>query len=118
MPPFASLRTPAGVESKRLGVDHRRPQDGDRPCLRQEPTYAVPGIRYFVPGMSSPRYVLLALLVLCSAPAEAQRRFGGGGGGFGGACGFSWDNDDYFVSPFFSGNPLYDGRVTFARIKY
>jgi hypothetical protein len=41
--------------------------------------------------------------------------------GFGrgwGACRSNWDADEYFVSPFFAGNPTYDGRVTFARIKY
>lgn len=54
-------------------------------------------------------------LALAASSAAAQRR---GGGGFGGACNFSWDADDYFVSPYFAGKPLYDGRVTFARIKY
>ena len=60
---------------------------------------------------------LAALIVLALAligrDAQAQRF----GGRFG-ACNFSWDDDDYFISPFFAGNPLYDGRVTFARIKY
>ena len=51
-----------------------------------------------------------------ASSADAQRRFGGGG--FGGACSFSWDNENYFISPFFRGNPEYDGRVTFARIQY
>lgn len=59
---------------------------------------------------------LFAVLILAAvSPSDGQRR--GGGRGFG-ACGFSWDNDGYFVSPFFRGNPAYDGRVTFARIKY
>jgi hypothetical protein len=50
------------------------------------------------------------LMLACSA-ASAQR-FGGG------PCNFSWDADNYFVSPFYRGNPAYEGRVTFARIKY
>jgi hypothetical protein len=60
--------------------------------------------------MRSIRLALFALAAASSA-AEAQRFRGG-------ACSFSWDADDYFVSPFYSGNPQYDGRVTFARIKY
>jgi hypothetical protein len=64
------------------------------------------------------RVVLLACLVLASSPllgsiATAQRF-----GGYGAACRFSWDDQNYFISPFFRGNPQYDGRVTFARIKY
>jgi hypothetical protein len=56
--------------------------------------------------------ILLAIAsVLFPNGASAQRR------GFG-ACNFSWDDENYFVSPFFRGNPGYDGRVTFARIKY
>ena len=64
---------------------------------------------------------MLALVVLVALPAvvpaslSAQRR--GGFGGFG-ACDTNWDAQDYFVSPFHHGNPVYDGRVTFARIKY
>jgi hypothetical protein len=53
----------------------------------------------------------ITALTLAVLPASAQR-------GYGGACSFSWDSDNYFVSPFFRGNPTYDGRVTFARIKY
>ncbi|MES2177544.1 MAG: DUF4159 domain-containing protein [Gemmatimonadota bacterium] len=60
--------------------------------------------------------VLTLLLVVASlaatSSATAQRR------GFGGACSYSYDAQNYFVSPFFRGNPGYDGRVTFARIKY
>src|SRR5262245_22129850 len=45
---------------------------------------------------------------------DAQRR----GGFFSAACRFSSDDQNYFVSPYFRGNPRYSGRVTFARIKY
>jgi len=50
-------------------------------------------------------------LTFAFSSAAAQR-------GFGGACNFSWDSENYFVSPFFRGNPAYEGRVKFARIKY
>lgn len=57
---------------------------------------------------------LVGLSLLASARSDAQRR-----GGFGyGACSTNWDKEGYFVSPFFGGNPLYDGRITFARIQY
>src|SRR5215510_4117800 len=64
------------------------------------------------------RVALLASLLVIHAPvlgstAGAQRY-----GGYGAACRFSWDDQNYFISPFFRGNPQYDGRVTFARIKY
>jgi len=64
--------------------------------------------------MNRPRRFALSLaaMTLGVSPAFAQRGFGGG------ACSFSWDRENYFVSPFFRGNPTYDGRVTFARIKY
>jgi len=62
------------------------------------------------------RSVAVIALVLLPVAGNAQRR--GGFGGFGGACSFSWDPQNYFVSPYFSGNPAYDGRVTFARIQY
>lgn len=55
--------------------------------------------------------LLAGLPAVCSV-ASAQR-FGGGA-----ACRFSWDDQNYFISPYFRGNPAYDGRVTFARIKY
>jgi hypothetical protein len=51
---------------------------------------------------------------MISSEASGQRF----GRGFGAACRFSWDAQNYFISPFFRGNPGYDGRVTFARIKY
>jgi hypothetical protein len=55
-----------------------------------------------------------AFAAFASVPAGAQRF----GGGFNQACRLSWDDQYYFISPFFRGNPKYDGRVTFARIKY
>ncbi|MEO7995931.1 MAG: DUF4159 domain-containing protein [Gemmatimonadaceae bacterium] len=60
--------------------------------------------------------VMMAVLVGSASLANAQRR---GGGGFrNSACSTNWDRENYFVSPYFAGNPLYDGRITFARIKY
>ncbi|MEP6766840.1 MAG: DUF4159 domain-containing protein [Gemmatimonadaceae bacterium] len=53
-----------------------------------------------------------AFVVTSASPASAQRR------GRNQACYSNWDKENYFVSPFFAGNPTYDGRVTFARIKY
>lgn len=62
--------------------------------------------------------VLVALigfgLALAATSADAQRR-----GGYGNtACIYNWDEEGFFISPFFRGAPVYDGRVTFARIKY
>ena len=57
--------------------------------------------------------LLLAGLAVAGSRAQAQRR-----GGYSSACSVSWDPENYFISPFFRGNPGYDGRVTFARIKY
>ena len=54
------------------------------------------------------------VLTLASATMLSAQRFGGRGA----ACRSNWDAENYFVSPFFAGNPAYDGRVTFARIKY
>ena len=63
----------------------------------------------------SPRRLrITAVLTLTTATLVSAQGFGGGRG----ACRTNWDADDYFVSPFFAGNPTYDGRVTFARIKY
>lgn len=62
------------------------------------------------------RAMALALplvLAVTSTVASAQRR------GFrNAACMSGWDPQNYFISPFFQGNTPYDGRVTFARIKY
>lgn len=70
-------------------------------------------------AVMTPRTMRIALLAVCVAamvPAvgsvASAQRFGGM------ACRFNWDADNFFVSPFFRGNPKYDGRVTFARIKY
>lgn len=63
--------------------------------------------------MNTRAIILAALALGMSSVAPAQRR-----GGMSQACRFSWDNENYFVSPYFRGNPTYDGRVTFARIKY
>ena len=55
-----------------------------------------------------------ALGIVVAGAATAQRRPPGGGGFnqfFGGA-------NDYYQPPDFHGNPRYDGRFTFARIKY
>ena len=65
---------------------------------------------------------LTALVFLAAAGlsvAEAQRRPGGGGGGRGGDFVGSFGNpDDFYAHPDFAGNPVYDGRFVFARIKY
>ena len=58
--------------------------------------------------------VIGILLTVATAVLVSAQGFGRGWG----ACSSNWDADDYFVSPFFAGNPTYDGRVTFARIKY
>jgi hypothetical protein len=63
------------------------------------------------------RVAIVGGLLWAGAPslgsvASAQRGY------YGMACRFNWDADNFFVSPFFRGNPPYDGRVTFARIKY
>lgn len=62
------------------------------------------------------RALLLLLLLILTGPRAFAQRFGGGGSRA--ACSFSWDAQSYFISPFFAGNPRYDARVTFARIKY
>lgn len=58
--------------------------------------------------------LLLTTLSAGALTAHAQRR----GGYRNNACSTNWDRENYFVSPYFAGNPLYDGRITFARIKY
>ena len=52
------------------------------------------------------------LLLLAHAPALAQREFGGRGRRFFG------DANEYYVPPDWQKNVPYDGRFTFARIKY
>jgi hypothetical protein len=54
--------------------------------------------------------VAIASLVV-TATAHAQRRPGGFNRNMG-------SSDDFYVPPDFQGNPAYDGRFTFARIKY
>jgi hypothetical protein len=56
---------------------------------------------------------VIGLIVLAQAPALAQRDFGGRGRRF-----FGGDPNDFYVPPEFRGNTPYDGRFTFARIKY
>jgi hypothetical protein len=56
-----------------------------------------------------------ALLCAATAVAAGAQRRGRPGGGFGQYLG---GPNDYYQPPAFHGNPLYDGRVTFARIKY
>ncbi|MDB4916017.1 MAG: hypothetical protein JWM95_3661, partial [Gemmatimonadetes bacterium] len=64
--------------------------------------------------MQMPRRVVVAVLtglILAGPVASAQYRRNP-------ACRTNWDAENYFVSPFFAGKPVYDGRVTFARIQY
>ncbi|HET9424509.1 MAG TPA: DUF4159 domain-containing protein [Gemmatimonadaceae bacterium] len=56
-------------------------------------------------------WILAVVVTAVAASAVGAQRAGS-------ACRFSWDDESYFISPFFAGNPRYDGRVTFARIKY
>ena len=60
------------------------------------------------------RIRLAVVLTLATATMVSAQRFGG----WNSACRSNWDAEEYFVSPYFAGNPKYDGRVTFARIKY
>jgi hypothetical protein len=61
--------------------------------------------------------VLFAVSALSAA--NAQRRGGrGGGGGRGNFNQMLGGPDQTYQPPAFHGNPLYDGRFTFARIKY
>jgi hypothetical protein len=65
------------------------------------------------------RDAVLATFLVAAVPALGSHALAQRGGGrFGAACRFSFDDQNYFVSPYFRGNPGYDGRVTFARIKY
>jgi hypothetical protein len=58
--------------------------------------------------------LVLVALVLASTPhaASAQR------GGRGNFQSYFGSPDDFYTPPDFKGNPAYDGRFTFARIKY
>jgi hypothetical protein len=60
---------------------------------------------------------LILFLALFVSSADAQRggRFPNRNFDFGGMLG---GNETYYSPPDFRGNPLYDGRFTFARIKY
>ena len=64
--------------------------------------------------MKRPRVALTVALAVIGISAATSlavaQRFGRNS-----ACSTNWDAQGYFVSPFFRGNPLYDGRVTFAR---
>ena len=57
--------------------------------------------------------LLLVLMSLPLADATAQREFRGRRGGF-----YGGDPTDFYTPPDFRGNVPYDGRFTFARIKY
>src|SRR5437762_3505272 len=60
--------------------------------------------------------IALSMLVMASAGAHAQGRpVRPGGGGFNQ---FFGGPNEFYQPPAFHGNPLYDGRFTFARIKY
>jgi hypothetical protein len=64
----------------------------------------------------------LALAVACATAGqvEAQRGFGGGNRGGGNCSAFFYDDNSYWMWDVAYGlkNPVYDGRITFARIKY
>ena len=65
------------------------------------------------PHMQPARALVIgAFLTVATAALISAQGFGRSWG----ACRTNWDPDGYFVSPFFAGNPKYDGRVTFARI--
>jgi hypothetical protein len=59
--------------------------------------------------------VAIAGLMLLSSAVSAQRR---PGRNFGFDMGSAMGGDGYYIPPDFRGNPLYDGRVTFVRIRY
>lgn len=62
--------------------------------------------------------VWLLLLALPLAASDAQREERRGRGGFGRIREMLGDANEYYVPPDFRGNVPYDGRFTFARIKY
>jgi hypothetical protein len=55
--------------------------------------------------------VVAALCAVPAADAAAQR-------GFGRMRGYLGDPNEFYTPPDFNGNPKYDGRFTFARVKY
>lgn len=57
----------------------------------------------------------LTALVCVTAVSDAVAQRRGGGGGFNR---FFGSPEEFYVPPQFAGNPVYDGRFTFARIKY
>jgi hypothetical protein len=59
--------------------------------------------------------VVIAGLTVWTAVAGAQ---GGRRRNFGYDMGSAMGSNGYYVPPDFAGNPLYDGRVTFVRIRY
>jgi hypothetical protein len=52
--------------------------------------------------------VVLALMWAGDAGAQGRNA----------ACQWSWDRENYYIHPFWRKNPVYDGKVTFARIKW
>ena len=63
----------------------------------------------------TPRAVCLALLLLAPIGAAVAQR---GGRGFGRTQAALGDPNEFYTPPDFRGNAKYDGRFTFARIKY
>ncbi len=63
--------------------------------------------------MTPRAWILLAMLALSAAPAAAQRESRGGG-----RRAFGGDPNEFYVPPDWKQNIPYDGRFTFARIKY
>jgi hypothetical protein len=64
------------------------------------------------------RLTLVLIATLLATPLAAQRGGGRGGGGFDPRMMQQLGGDDYYRPPDWMGNPPYDGRFTFARIKY
>ena len=59
--------------------------------------------------------LLGSLFVLAAGASAAAQSGGRRNGGFQQYFGSS---DSYYTPPYWSGNPVYDGRVTFVRLKY
>jgi hypothetical protein len=60
----------------------------------------------------------VACLLAAAAPLAASAQRPGGGGRRGIDISALGSPDEFYVPPKFAGNPAYDGRFTFARIKY